>query len=446
MTAIHGTLSPYMEGEDWDDYVERMDQYFIANDVDDADGKGKKRAVFLSVIGSKTYGLIKTLLAPDKPVSKTYKELVELVRQHISPKPIVIAERYKFYNRKQRPGESIAQYIAELRKLSEHCEFGVFLQEALRDMFVIGLKDVSIQKKLLSERNLDLKTAYGKAISHEMADHNVEEMHGHQGTVHKVVMSSKPNVRPKPNRDKNKQCYRCGRDNHAAENCFFKDKECHLCHRKGHISAQCSKSDNLDRPSFRERKGQEGNKKNHKYGKRHMEKRVNKIGIRSDNEQQSEISSEDTDNDVQYLNHIRFVSDNKNKLYKEIMLKVYINEKTFSMELDTGATVTVINYNQKQELLPNVPMLSPDAYLNTFTEERVKVVGKCYVDVFYNGQLRQDLPLYVVEGNRPALFGRNWVAHLGLDSKDLNKLCKINKVIINRPKDLTDMLKEYDVQ
>ena len=90
-------------------------------------------------------------------------------------------------------------------------------------------------------------------------------------------------------------------------------------------------------------------------------------------------------------------------------------------------------------------MLSPDAYLNTFTEERVKVVGKCYVDVFYNGQLRQDLPLYVVEGNRPALFGRNWVAHLGLDSKDLNKLCKINKVIINRPKDLTDMLKEYDV-
>ena len=166
MTAVHGTLSPYTEGEDWNDYVECMEQYFIANDVQDDDGRRKKRALFLSAIGGKMYGLIKTLLAPEKPVSKTYQELMELVRQHVSPKPIVIAERYNFYNRKQREGESVAQYIAELRKLSERCVFGAFLKEALRDMFVIGLKDMSVQKKLLSERNLDLKTAYDKALSH----------------------------------------------------------------------------------------------------------------------------------------------------------------------------------------------------------------------------------------------------------------------------------------
>ena len=56
MTAVHGTLSPYTEGEVWNDYVERMEQYFIANDVQDE----KKRALFLSAIGGKTYGLIKT--------------------------------------------------------------------------------------------------------------------------------------------------------------------------------------------------------------------------------------------------------------------------------------------------------------------------------------------------------------------------------------------------
>ena len=54
MTAVHGTLSPYVEGEDWNDYVERMEQYFIANDVQDDEGRGKKRALFLSAIGGKT--------------------------------------------------------------------------------------------------------------------------------------------------------------------------------------------------------------------------------------------------------------------------------------------------------------------------------------------------------------------------------------------------------
>ena len=76
----------------------------------------------------------KNPLSSRKIVNKTYQELVELVRQHLSPKPIVIAERYNFYNRIQRAGKSVAQYIAELRKLSEHCEFGAFLTPRWRGL------------------------------------------------------------------------------------------------------------------------------------------------------------------------------------------------------------------------------------------------------------------------------------------------------------------------
>ena len=318
-----------------------MEQYFIVNDVQDDNGRGKKRALFLSAIGRKTYGLIKTLLAPEKPVSKTYQELVELFKQHVSPKPIVIAERYNFYNRKQREGESVAQYIAELRKLSEHCKFGAFLKEALRDMFAIGLKDTSVQKKLLSERNLDLKTAYEKALSHEMAEQKVEEM---QGAVHKVFVGSKS--RPRPNQEKNKCCFRCGKENHAAENCFFRNKECHSCHRKGHVSSQCNKFSNRES----EKKSREGGKKNYRYGKKQMEKKVNKLERKSDNEGNgNEISNESTDSDVEYLSHIRCISGSQHKFYREIMLKVYTNEKKLSMELDTGASVSLISYKQKQE-------------------------------------------------------------------------------------------------
>ena len=50
--GIHGHMSPFNpSNEDWRAYVERFEQYCIANDIVD---DGKKRAVLLSVCGAKT--------------------------------------------------------------------------------------------------------------------------------------------------------------------------------------------------------------------------------------------------------------------------------------------------------------------------------------------------------------------------------------------------------
>ena len=97
----------FQDGEDWEDYVEQFDQYCLANDIEDTVERQRKRAAFLSVVGKKTYKLYKTLLAPLKPTDKSYPELCELMHSHVTPKPVVIAERYTFYNRKQRAGESV---------------------------------------------------------------------------------------------------------------------------------------------------------------------------------------------------------------------------------------------------------------------------------------------------------------------------------------------------
>ena len=71
----------------------------------------------------------------------------------------MIAERYKYYCREQKDSESMATYIAELRKLSTYCEFKGFLDEALRDKFVCGLRNNGIRKRLLLEKDLDVKKA-----------------------------------------------------------------------------------------------------------------------------------------------------------------------------------------------------------------------------------------------------------------------------------------------
>ena len=63
------------------------------------------------------------------------------------------------YKQEQHEGEGVAAYSAALKKCSEHCAFGTFLEEALRDHFVCGLRSKQTQKILLAEKELTWKAA-----------------------------------------------------------------------------------------------------------------------------------------------------------------------------------------------------------------------------------------------------------------------------------------------
>ena len=77
--------------------------------------------------------LIRSLLAPDLPKDKTFAVLVKTLKDHFEPKPVSTTERFHLHKRKQAAGESITEYVAELRRLSSHCEYGTYLDKALLD-------------------------------------------------------------------------------------------------------------------------------------------------------------------------------------------------------------------------------------------------------------------------------------------------------------------------
>eukprot|EP00731_Ephydatia_muelleri_P020882 Em0013g609a len=78
-------------------YLERVQLYFVANDV----ANEKKMAVLLSVIGSKTYVLLRSLLHPEAPKEKTFDQLAKTLKEHLEPKPQTIVERFHFHRRNQ---------------------------------------------------------------------------------------------------------------------------------------------------------------------------------------------------------------------------------------------------------------------------------------------------------------------------------------------------------
>ena len=152
----------------WEAWSERLQSFFLANGIKAEEGE-RRVAIFLSLIGSSTYDLLRTLVHPKRPAELNLDELTAALKAHFSPKPLVIAEHVKFYQRNQHKGESIAEFLATLRKLTTLCDFGTFLDDALRDRLVGGLQDLTAKMKLFTEDKLTLARATAIAQSMEAA-------------------------------------------------------------------------------------------------------------------------------------------------------------------------------------------------------------------------------------------------------------------------------------
>ena len=83
-------------------------------------------------------------------------------------------------------------------------------------------------------------------------------------------------------------------------------------------------------------------------------------------------------------------------------------------EIDTGAAVSIIPAKTRQSLFPTATLDRADGKLLTYTAKPIPVLGKMFVEVKYD-EYEGKLALYVVEGDGPALVGRDWLSHICLD-------------------------------
>ena len=94
----------------------------------------------------------------------------------MTPAPSSIVQRFKFFCRSQQDSESVSQFVAELRKLSEFCEFGDTLDVMLRDRLVCGVRNQKLQQRLLAVSNLTFTKAFGIAQTAELSEQNAKDL------------------------------------------------------------------------------------------------------------------------------------------------------------------------------------------------------------------------------------------------------------------------------
>eukprot|EP00731_Ephydatia_muelleri_P019911 Em0012g736a len=89
--------------------------------------------------------------------------------------------------RNQGVGESIAEYVTELRRLSTRCKFDDCLEQVLRDRLVCWLRNEGTRKRLLSEADLTLAKELELAQGFEAAEKNAQKFKETEVAVHLVA-------------------------------------------------------------------------------------------------------------------------------------------------------------------------------------------------------------------------------------------------------------------
>uniref|UniRef100_A0A8C5QT05 Gypsy retrotransposon integrase-like protein 1 n=2 Tax=Leptobrachium leishanense TaxID=445787 RepID=A0A8C5QT05_9ANUR len=427
MAALVGTVSPFdCELQSWDEYIEVLDYFFQANEITDA---GKRKAVLLSGVGASTYSLLRSLLCPMTPAEKTYQELVVVLKAHYNPKPSEIVQRYKFNSRTRHTGEKVADYVAELKKLAQYCEYGPTLPQMLRDRLVCGVNDDRMQRRLLSEVDLTFEKALTMCLAMESADRNIKDLQGfsgdeesqsqrsHQGqsVVHNVGAVDKRGWKT------DYECFRC-KGNHAPHECKFINELCHHCQKRGHIKRACKSKHVMQshKTPFQglrgERKGKE------KAGRSHLVK-------------EEDVSETEDAGDI---NTIYSVSHKMPKV-APILQKLKVNGMNIEFEVDTGCGITIISKKQYSKLWKNtdIPEWEPcNLTLKTYTGEKMLVLGQV-IGTVQSQMDNKKLTMVVVEGAGPNLLGRNWL-------KDLRVLPQlVNTVTASPTLHLADLLDRY---
>lgn len=179
-----GTLENFVPGSDFEDYLERAENFFELNAIKD---DGFKRQLIVHFIGLPALRKLQQLLYPKTHKDVDYKTVTEKLKSYFSPKRNRIAQSVEFFKRNQQDFEKVADFAVELQALSKHIKFGDFLDMALRDKFVAGIVSSKIQGELMnSPDDMTFEQVVEKAKVLEQIELDVMDMKTKHGALNRV--------------------------------------------------------------------------------------------------------------------------------------------------------------------------------------------------------------------------------------------------------------------
>ena len=114
------------------------------------------------------------------------------------------------------------------------------------------------------------------------------------------------------------------------------------------------------------------------------------------------------------------VSDSRGKC-KQFIVPVAIDGKTADMELDTGASVTIIPKSIWTDVFASKPVERTDMKLRSYSGHEIPVIVEAKVQVAYRDQ-EAVLPVFITRKDGPVLMGHDWLSVLKLDWRRIKRI------------------------
>jgi hypothetical protein len=306
----------------------------------------------------------------------TFDDLLTSFNTYYNARKNVVVERAKFNRRVQKQGEPIEEFIQDLHRLAEECNFGVLKDELLRDRIVVGVLDDTLSDELQSKAELTLASAIQFSRQAEARKESRPFIRG-DSAVNFVNKTARHPQKPKQFQSK-ETCGYCGNEPHSRERCPARKAMCSKCHKRGHYQAVCRSSSS----------------KHSRYS-------------RSSHGRVQELSEDDSEQDDTFLGHVYSLQDDD--CWSAELL---VDNTPHTFKLDTGASVSVVgeSWANSQTLTQSSKNLKGPG--NT----KLIVLGTFQAQLAYK-ENRMTETLYVLKGQNCSLLSKSACVQLGLVSR-----------------------------
>ncbi|XP_077560682.1 uncharacterized protein LOC144175462 [Haemaphysalis longicornis] len=284
----------------------------------------------------------------------------------------------------------------------------------LRDRIVCGINSADVQTRLLEKLDLTFDDAVQTALAMEAAKKDA-------GEIAQANTSSAFSTHRVSSGSGGVTCYRRGDDGHLASKCKHVKSICNYCHKLGHLAKVCNSR----------RKGSQAQSyspsKARSFSARSSLSSSNRHRVNTVRDEDAAITSS---SEVFYMWQVDYATPPP-----PFTVTVDVCGKQLRMEVDTGASVSVMAKSRLLQLLPSVPVQPSQVLLRSYSGELKKVQGKADVSVKFHGK-EADLPIFLTGDGSPTLLGRNWMRELGIGVSDV-------EVNIHALSDIKHLVQDY---